>query len=393
MNKALYIFNPWHDLALANDDPNFNAPRSALQFEFDCCEIPLWYAEPKSLVFCNKDFEQWLEELKSIFPKLSSVELTDNIENHTFSKICPWGWDNSINNKLSNLGLNSEIFPQQDRLVKIRELSHRKLAVAGLAYLIEAIDDANNFPAIPSILTNVDEVLDFEKKYGRVLYKAPWSGSGKGLRWVRAGLTDSHKGWCKNTLLAQGSLIAEKFYDKIQDFAMEFDCENGTTQFAGYSLFETENGIYRNNFLTSDKKIEEILAAKGLDLEILNKVQNHLIDFFNISIAPNYSGPLGVDMFVYQEDGKVKLHPCVEINLRMTMGYLARIFYDRFVSDEIEGRFHVDHFPTKGDLLKDHLKRKNDFPLKTHSSRITQGYISLNNIDADTCYRLRVEVG
>jgi hypothetical protein len=393
MNRALYIFNPWHDLALANDDSNFNAPRSALQFESDCCELPLWYAKPVSIVYCNKDLGHWMSEIKMNFLQLSSVELTNSLDNQTFSEIFPWGWDNVIKNKLSILKMGSELMPTIQELVKIREFSHRKLAINGLEYLREIIRDLVNLPTIPSLLTNIDEVVDFEKKNDGVLFKAPWSGSGKGLRWVRTGLTDSHKGWCKNTLLAQGSLIAEKIYDKIQDFAMEFECENGTTQFAGYSLFETENGIYRNNFLTSDKKIEEILAAKGLDVEILKKVQNHLIDFFNISIAPNYSGPLGVDMFVYHENGNVKLHPCVEINLRMTMGYLARIFYDRFVSDEIEGRFSVDHFPTKGDLLTDHLRRKNDFPLKTHSGRITQGYISLNNIDADTCYRVRVEVG
>lgn len=393
MEKGLYIFNPWHDLALANDDPNFNAPRSALKFEYDCCEIPLWYAEPESLVSCNKDLEQWLEKIKHIIPQLSTMELTDNIENHTFSEIHPWGWDNAIKNILSNLGLNSEMFPQQDRLIKIRELSNRKLAVDGLQYLKMKISGIDIFPPTPSIITDIKDVIDFAKKQGAVLYKAPWSGSGKGLRWVRAGLTDSHKGWCKNILLAQDSLIAEKIYDKIQDFAMEFDCKNGTTQFAGYSLFETENGIYRNNYLASDKKIEEILAAKGLDLEILKNVQNHLIDFSNKNIAPHYSGPLGVDMFLFNENEQIKLHACVEINLRMTMGYLARIFYDRFVSNDKEGSFHVDHFPTNGDLLKDHLKRKNDFPLKTHSGRITQGYIALNNIDAETCYRVRVEVG
>ncbi|MDD3687247.1 MAG: hypothetical protein PHE56_10830, partial [Bacteroidales bacterium] len=344
-------------------------------------------------VFCNKDLEQWLDKIKHIFPQLSTIELTDNIENQTFRTICPWGWDDAIKNKLISFGLNSEIFLQQDRLTKIRELSNRTLAIVGLQYLIKNIGFLDCFPNTPIILTNIDEVVDFANKNAGIIFKAPWSGSGKGLRWVRAGLTDSHKGWCKNTLLAQGSLIAEKIYDKIQDFAMEFECKNGTTQFAGYSLFETENGIYRNNFLTIDKKIEEILAAKGLDTEMLNKVQDNLIDFFNISVSPNYSGPLGVDMFIYLENGNVKLHPCVEINLRMTMGYLARIFYDRFVSDDKEGRFYVDHFATKGDLLKDHLRRKNDFPLKTHSSRITQGYISLNNIDENTCYRVRVEVG
>ena len=37
-----------------------------------------------------------------------------------------------------------------------------------------------------------------------------------------------------------------------------------------------------------------------------------------------YTGPLGVDMMVVRAaDGSSLLHPCVEINVRMTMGHVA----------------------------------------------------------------------
>ena len=37
-----------------------------------------------------------------------------------------------------------------------------------------------------------------------------------------------------------------------------------------------------------------------------------------------YCGYVGVDMFVYESDGGFRLAPCVEMNVRMTMGLLAR---------------------------------------------------------------------
>ena len=41
-------------------------------------------------------------------------------------------------------------------------------------------------------------------------------------------------------------------------------------------------------------------------------------------IAPHYDGYLGIDMMLYwDENGKIALNPCVEVNLRMTMGMVT----------------------------------------------------------------------
>ena len=41
-------------------------------------------------------------------------------------------------------------------------------------------------------------------------------------------------------------------------------------------------------------------------------------------IAPHYDGPLGIDMMFYKnENGEIALNPCVEVNLRMTMGMVT----------------------------------------------------------------------
>lgn len=36
-----------------------------------------------------------------------------------------------------------------------------------------------------------------------------------------------------------------------------------------------------------------------------------------------YAGPLGIDMMVVRQDDTLLLHPCVEMNLRATMGHVA----------------------------------------------------------------------
>ena len=133
-------------------------------------------------------------------------------------------------------------------------------------------------------LTSIDAVENYAAKYARVIFKAPWSGSGKGLCWSRDKMTDSRRGWCRNVIEKQGSVIAEPIYDKIQDFALEFECHNGQVSFAGYSLFETEKGTYRSNFLMNNDVIIQNLTNKGIDVEQLLWIQEqlHVCDGFQI---------------------------------------------------------------------------------------------------------------
>ncbi len=98
-------------------------------------------------------------------------------------------------------------------------------------------------------------------------------------------------------------------------------------------------------------------------------------------------------MFIYkEEEEEFKLHPCVEINMRMTMGYVAHQFYDHFVQTEVSGRFYVDHNQVSGALWEDHKKRAAEFPLIVENGRIKTGYLSLTEVQPHSNYRVRVEL-
>jgi hypothetical protein len=43
----------------------------------------------------------------------------------------------------------------------------------------------------------------------------------------------------------------------------------------------------------------------------------------------NYNGPLGVDLMIIKKEEALRLHPCVEINLRNTMGHIALLINER----------------------------------------------------------------
>jgi len=392
MSSPVYIFNPEHDLALANSDGNFMAPSSARKLAHDLSVIPLWYSDDNSTIISSVN-NVWLDEIKSLFPQLRNKFIVSKPDFSEINSIHTWGWDKAVKKQLLNSGAPEMLVPNEPQLENIKKLSHRRKSIEALYYINENLSDNNLLDQLPIEINNINDAEKYAVTKRPAVFKAPWSGSGKGLSWVRGRLSDSHRGWIKNIIEKQGSVIAEHIYNVEQNFAMEFLCENGKVQFAGYSLFEAEKGIYRSNILMPDDVISDFLTARYLNPDLLQNTKTLLTKFIENEIAPFYSGALGIDMFVYEENGTMKLHPCVEINLRMTMGYVARIFYDNFVNPNTRGRFYIDHSPVSGELWSDHNSRTSDMPLKIMNGKIQSGYLSLSIVQPHSHYRVRVELG
>ena len=117
-----------------------------------------------------------------------------------------------------------------------------------------------------------------------------------------------------------------------------------------------------------------------------------MLEFISENIAPIYEGFVGVDMFVFRWKDEIFLHPCVEFNLRMTMGLVARRFYDNFVEKGRTGMFTVDFAKTTNMLLQDFERRKNEKPLDVKQWKIQRGYLPLTPIFPNTLYAVNVEI-
>jgi hypothetical protein len=394
MSLSLYIFNPEHDLALANADGNFMAPLSARKLAKDLAALPLWYSDENSYIYASTKNKLWLNELQILFSKLESKEIVAQPDFEKIKSLNVWGWDKAVIMQFSNFGAPENLQPPSNKIEHIKRLSHRRMAIEAMEFVINNASMAlsNIFPEKAIEIFALKDAEEFALVKKPVVFKAPWSGSGKGLSWVRGKLSESHRGWIKNTIEKQGSVIAEQIYNVVENFALEFECKNGEVFFAGYSLFESEGGIYRGNILMSDAKIVEHLTKHFISKENLMEVQNHLREFIQLKIAPCYSGVLGIDMFIFEENKFLKLHPCVEINLRMTMGFVAHEFFDKFVDIDAKGKFYIDHNPFAGALWVDHTERTKKFPLKVENGRIKGGYLSLTEVQEHSHYRVRVEV-
>ena len=109
---------------------------------------------------------------------------------------------------------------------------------------------------------------------------------------------------------------------------MLFECHHKGIDFIGYSLFESKNGAYSKNILASNEEIEDIIA-RYISRDTLIAIRENLTAILADALVGHYEGFLGVDQIICQTDSPVFI-PVSEINLRMTMGLIARNQYDHF---------------------------------------------------------------
>ncbi len=387
--KALYIFNPEHDLALASGETNYMAPASARRMASELALLPMWYAEEGSAVLApsayNLDYVKKIQELLGL-----SVDLITEPELaiEPDLDIRPWGWDVALRKRLSVLGVDEVLLPSMGQLNDLREYSHRSKAVA----LLPELQLNECFCGESYYLKTPEEWKRFVEGRKECLLKAPLSGSGKGLNWCKGIFTPFISGWCTRVAASQGGVIAEPIYNKVEDFAMEFYSDGaGELTFVGYSLFHTgKSGMYEGNCLLSNEAIRKKLS-QYVPLEALMDLENCLKYRLSALVGTVYKGYLGVDMMIcrFPENEKpvFRIHPCVEINLRMNMGVIARFLHDRYVRPGSTGRFVIDYHPSEGEALQEHERMSATYPLEIREGRVYSGYLPLVPVHKRSCYR------
>ena len=138
-------------------------------------------------------------------------------------------------------------------------------------------------------------------------------------------LTPQMENWALNIMDRQGFIMMEPLYDKVKDFALEFESTNSGVRYLGLSLFKTINGAYAGNILASEAD-KRMMLGKYISMELIDGLAERISAILTVFFHESYRGPFGIDMMVVRDGGKLKVHPCVELNLRRTMGFVALSF-------------------------------------------------------------------
>lgn len=300
----LLVFNPDHDYALAHGGPNYMAPASVKRLESSLALLPAIYGNDGDFILKPDN------QVVSIASPSESIEV-ENISGE-ISEIIPWGWNASLLRRLRLMGLDSRLLPSEEYIENLRRLSHRRISIAFNRFL--------NSPYIPDEIFSVEEGMKFMETYGSAFFKLPWSSGGRGVVTTRELSPSQVEEWLRGALRRQHSVLAEPAIDRVLDFASLWDVSPSEVRFCGWSVSLSDGrGKYDGNLYGSQAELLAYIKRRipGLNAtELLLRQQ----EFIRAEIAGKFIGVMGVDMMA---DSQGTLYPCVEVNLRRTMGHVA----------------------------------------------------------------------
>lgn len=376
----LYIFNPENDLALADGGANYCPTPAAVRIAYDLASLPLWFADKDDCVVLPDVIHS--EYYKGVSSLFTLATLFDIGNSGDITACVPWGWSPQIKRRLRVMGFD-DVLPDDRTIKAIRELSNRRSSIKILSALK---DKGVDIPPLPLYCTQCDEVADFVNSRQLCVVKAPWSGSGKGIAWGIGRVETPMEHFYKGVIRRQGGVVCEEFLNGKVEFAMEFYADGNNVSFAGYSLFKSFKGSYSGNILASDDDIEKFIL-QFISSDELAKVKRYLPDvLLSLLSDSGYNGYFGVDMMIYEHDGVMRLNPCMELNLRMNMGMVSRLFFDRYVAAGCKGEYRVGFFKKPGEAYASHIADSATYPLEMEDGKITSGYINLSPVTENSCY-------
>ena len=128
--------------------------------------------------------------------------------------------------------------------------------------------------------------------------------------------------------------------------------------YAGLSLFHTVNGAYTGNMLATETWKRAALE-RYVPLALLDAVQSRLCQLIGTTFRGRYEGPLGVDMMIVSrpEGEGFALHPCVEVNVRRTMGHVALALSQMVNPEGDDERLRVMRIDYEGGSYKLRIER------------------------------------
>ncbi len=382
----LRIFNPEHDMALAFGGTNYTPTPLAQKLRRDLQMLPAWFsASNDSILSRNPELDStWAECINKRYK--TSIKAVSTQEVGAFNDIEPWGWNRYLRRRLFLDGVQECFLPSEECINDIWNLSHRRISISFHHEFMERIPELQD--NIPIESSDLNEVIDFARKHPKAYVKAPWSSSGKGVyRALDINALDFTR-WCSGIIKRQGSIMCEKPLCSIMDFAMEFRCDNGKTSFVGYSVFnnDTHSSFSGGLVMPTNALEDKIIAAIG-NKELLLKVKECAMTILDKLIAPHYTGYAGIDMMVYRdENGYARINPCIELNLRTTMGIVTCSISNRFISPGSYGEFHIEFH--KDTITKDYiLDLEHKYPVQiTDDNKIKSGVQMLTPLYQDSQY-------
>ncbi|MCH5216272.1 MAG: hypothetical protein J1F10_04975 [Muribaculaceae bacterium] len=386
---TLFIFNPDTDLALSQDVANFTAPPHAAQIAHDLCTLSYFLAEDDDCILVHNMLQKtWVNDMNHRLHRRVTGVTESEISQVEITRVCPWGWNRSIKNYLMRIGIAETILPTDVELSRIRHAANRERTIDIIRLLCNISADSSYFNTIyaecPTVCVNIPQIKSFIEAHQGTVLKAPWSSSGRGIYIPNSPNERPMEQWSRGIIKRQGAIIAEPLYNRVLDFAMEFRvCRGNTTHFAGYSVFHNDtHNSFEYGIVADDNTLEQIILNESNTTHaLLTHISSQLCKIIHNLVGEIYDGFVGVDMMVCSDsNGNRFINPCIELNMRCTMGVLANRIA-QYCTDL--GAKHSESLPSKRKFMVKYYPTTDKYIAATEHIAANGGII-LNAINNDT---------
>lgn len=396
----LYYHNPTCDFAIANGTVSWQPNRLLQLMERDTGNLPQYLCHPRDIVLVRQLPSERLRQVISDsglnlpeFRLIHEAAEDPDFLSQARGSIRPWGWSPSAHAALEPFKiscsadfLNSPVaYWQQGFRPLYSRLTARDILVKILQE--DELPELADPGTIPEICCTLREIEILVENRGPMMVKMPWSSSGRGLQPITTyPISRSVSQRLSGMLRDQGFVLAERLLSKICDLGFLYEITSGEIRFVGHSRFFTnEKGQYRGNYLNGyptgkSREEQEFIRHAG---KALPPIQTRALE--KSGITSLYEGPCGIDTLIYRDSaGKLRIQPCLEINLRYTMGHVAARL-EKHLAPGSKGIFSMYYQKenTFADYVSANYQKKPDLD---SGGRIVSGFLPLTEFGLNNVF-------
>lgn len=329
----LLVFNPGHEEALAYRYPkNYTPSKTIRKMMSDLAPLMSILAEEGDYIY-YPDREGNTAEIR--YAKDNSLIHPEDYPRLPHLELSLWAWE-------PHLGWAIVTWAREKRLSlsfplvgeAYYTISHRSSAANLLRSLSEVIPELVPRDIIPIWCGCIksDDIhftaqVIHKQGYNSLMLKRPFTSSGRGVMELTLPLSNEDLTLIEKYIRQHDAVSIEPKLNKQQDYALLLYIGEDEAKVAGYSKFitDTNRGVaYAGNILMKEEAIRAELEEVVGSREKWQMLEGFLREYLWEKLGGAYEGYVGIDMMSYIDaEGRQCLHPCIEINVRCTMGILA----------------------------------------------------------------------
>lgn len=382
--------------------------REARALEEDLDLLPLVLARHDDVVLVRRRpsiaFLRSLAAAGFAIPEL--VTDVDAIEHPHVASLEPWGWAPDVATTYAPLARRLRALgrPLDERVAIARRVNRKSFALRVMEALREegalgelgdrrGGDDPRVDLAPGALCDDAESALDAIAaglSQGRVMrVKGERGTSGRHQRRVmdEAELPDVRR-WIANQLARQPGLVVEPELERRADLSVlaRVDAE-GSVVVEGITRFLVDaRGRYRGTVLGApsfglDERTTRFLHGEGREPRFVATCLGRAARAAGRALAAEgYVGPFGVDAFVHETAGVLRLRPVIEVNARYTMGHVG-LALTRRLAPGVGGLFALLRVRETGPFAAFASRLSAELPVRpgARTGRLEAGAVFLND--------------